>query len=168
MWHKPCRTFHPWCPCIKTRCLFAIDMQPSLYIIFLIFSWLNTFHVYCISLDCNGSKCSDVSLDNQYHDVIMPRECFPHYWPFGRETVDYPLQWRHNDHDGVSNHQPHGCLLDRLFRCKSKKTSKLRVTGLCVGNSPGPVNSPHKWPVRRKMILFDDVIMHWIFLTKIQ
>ena len=21
MWHKPCRTFHPWCPCIKTRCL---------------------------------------------------------------------------------------------------------------------------------------------------
>ena len=23
MWHKPCRTFHPWCPCIKTRCLFT-------------------------------------------------------------------------------------------------------------------------------------------------
>ena len=21
MWHKPCRTFHHWCPCIKTRCL---------------------------------------------------------------------------------------------------------------------------------------------------
>ena len=45
------------------------------------------------------------------------------------------LHWRHNDHDGVSNHQPHGCLLNRLFRCRSKKTSKLRVTGLCVGNS---------------------------------
>ena len=24
MWHKPCRTFHPWCPCIKTRCLFQL------------------------------------------------------------------------------------------------------------------------------------------------
>ena len=24
MWHKPCRTFHPWCPCIKTRCLCAM------------------------------------------------------------------------------------------------------------------------------------------------
>ena len=24
----------------------------------------------------------------------------------------------------------------RLFRCRSKKTSKLRVTGLCEGNSP--------------------------------
>ena len=40
-----------------------------------------------------------------------------------------------------------------------KKTSKLRVTGLCVGNSPGPVNSPHKGPVTRKMFPFDDVIM---------
>ena len=25
MWHKPCRTFHPWCPCIKTRCLSCDD-----------------------------------------------------------------------------------------------------------------------------------------------
>ena len=24
MWHKPCRTFHPWCPCIKTRCLYVV------------------------------------------------------------------------------------------------------------------------------------------------
>ena len=72
-----------------------------------------------------------------------------------------PLQWRHFDHDGVSNHQPHGCLLNRLFRRRSKKTLKLRATGLCVGNSPGPVNSPHKGPVTRKMFPFDDVIMQY-------
>ena len=72
------------------------------------------------------------------------------------------LRWRHNDHDGVSNHQPRGCLLNRLFRRRSKKTSKLRVTGLCVGNSPGPANSPHKGPVTRKMLPFDDVIMRWV------
>ena len=71
-----------------------------------------------------------------------------------------PLRWRHNDHNGVSNHQPHGCLHNRLFGRRSKKTSKLRVTGLCMGNSPGPVNSPHKRPVTRKMFPFDDVIMH--------
>ena len=47
------------------------------------------------------------------------------------------LQWRHNERDSVSNHQPHDCLLNRLFGCKSKKTSKLLVTGLCAGNSPG-------------------------------
>ena len=48
----------------------------------------------------------------------------------------YTLLWRHNDHDSVSNHQPHDCLLNRLFRRRSKKTSKPRVTGLCVGTSP--------------------------------
>ena len=69
------------------------------------------------------------------------------------------LHWRHNDHDGVSNHQPHGCLLNGLFRRRSKKTSKLRVIGLCAGNSPGPVNSSHKGPVARKMFPFDYVIM---------
>ena len=69
------------------------------------------------------------------------------------------LRWRHNHHPAVSNHQPHGCLLNRLFRRRWKKTSKLRVTGLCAGNSPGPVNSPHKGPVTRKMFPFDDVIM---------
>ena len=46
------------------------------------------------------------------------------------------LQWRHNECDGVSNHQPHDCLFNRLFRHRSKKSSKLRVTGLCAGNSP--------------------------------
>ena len=46
------------------------------------------------------------------------------------------LQWRHTGLDGVSNHQPHHCLLSRLFGHRSKKTSKLRVTDLCAGNSP--------------------------------
>ena len=49
----------------------------------------------------------------------------------------HPLQRRHNGLDGVSYHQSHDCLLSRLFGRRSKKTSKLRVTGLCAGNSPG-------------------------------
>ena len=52
------------------------------------------------------------------------------------------LQWRHNERDGISIHQPHDCLLNRLFRHKSKKTSKLHVTGLCAGNSPGTGEFP--------------------------
>ena len=42
------------------------------------------------------------------------------------------LQWRHNGGDSVSNHHPHDCLLNGLFRGRSKKTSKLRVPGLCA------------------------------------
>ena len=48
----------------------------------------------------------------------------------------YPLLWRHNECDGVSNQRRLDCLLNRLFRHSSRKTSNLRVTGLCAGNSP--------------------------------
>ena len=51
----------------------------------------------------------------------------------------YSLQSRHNERDGVSNHQRLDCLLTRLFSCRSKKISKLRVTGLCDGNPPETV-----------------------------
>ena len=58
-------------------------------------------------------------------------------WPTSISPTNcIPLRWRHNERDSVSNHQPHHCLLNRSFGRRSKKTSKLRVTGLCVGNSP--------------------------------
>ena len=49
------------------------------------------------------------------------------------------FRYHYNDvimNDGVSNHQPHHCLLNRLFGRRSKKTLMLRVAGLCAGNSP--------------------------------
>ena len=70
------------------------------------------------------------------------------------------LQGRNDGGDGVSNHQPHDCLLNRLLRYRSKKSPKLRVTGRCAGNSPVPVNSLHKRPVKRKWFPFNDVIMY--------
>ena len=75
-------------------------------------------------------------------------------------SMSLALRWRHNERDGVSNHQPHDCLLNRLFRRRSKKTSKLRVTGLCVGNSPATGEFPHKGLITRKMLPFDDVIVN--------
>ena len=61
---------------------------------------------------------------------------------FQNITLCYTLQWRHNGRDSVSNHQPHDCSLNRLFRRRSKKTSKLRLTDLCTGNSPGTGEFP--------------------------
>ena len=46
------------------------------------------------------------------------------------------LWWRHYERDSVSNHRHLDFLLNRLFRRRSKKTSKLCVTGLCEGNTP--------------------------------
>ena len=69
------------------------------------------------------------------------------------------LKWRHNERDGASNDQPHDCLLKRLFWRRSKKTPKLRVTGLCEGNSLVTGEFPHKGLVMRKIFQFDVVIM---------
>ena len=61
------------------------------------------------------------------------------------------LQWRHNGVDGVSNHQPHDCLLNRLF-CGDQRKYQSSASLAFLGNPP-------KWPVTRKMFPFDDVIM---------
>ena len=71
----------------------------------------------------------------------LPTSIFATWNPWGLQlnwSIGWsnPLRWRHNERDCVSNHQPHDCLLNRLFRRRSRKTSKLRVTGLCAENSP--------------------------------
>ena len=63
------------------------------------------------------------------------------------------LQWRYTDRDRVSNHQPHVCLLNRLFRKYQSSASRW------------PANSPHKGPVTRKMFEFyhhDKSVGVWI------
>ena len=70
--------------------------------------------------------------------VANDNECFEIFiFAVAPPWIATALRWRHNGHESVSNHQPYHCLLNLLFGCTSKKTWKLRVTGLCVGNSPG-------------------------------
>ena len=70
------------------------------------------------------------------------------------------LQWRHDERYGVSNHQPHDCLLSSLFSRRSKKTSKLRVTGLCEGNSPVTGEFPAQKASNAENVSIYDVIMN--------
>ena len=36
----------------------------------------------------------------------------------------FALQWRHDEHDGVSNHQLYDCLPNRLFKAQIKENMK--------------------------------------------
>ena len=67
------------------------------------------------------------------------------------------IQWRHNGRNGVWNHQPHDCLLNRLFRRRSKKTSKFLITGLCGGISPVTGEFPAQMASNTEKFPFDDV-----------
>ena len=113
-------------------------------------------------LECQPAiRSADIYIEMLLSQVIVwQTPAIKRYMPPKYLSIMYllprvPLEWRHNGRDGVSNHRPHQCLLNRLFSHRSNKTSKLRVTGLFVGNwIPRP-----KWPVTRKMFPFDDVIM---------
>ena len=69
-------------------------------------------------------------------NFLMTAACFSLNSMRDKRYFNATLYWHHNGCDGVSNHQLRDCLFSRLIWCRSKKTSKLRVTGLCAGNSP--------------------------------
>ena len=74
------------------------------------------------------------------------------------------LRWRHNGRDSVSHHQPHHCLLYLTVYSDAdqRKHQSSASVAFVWGIHRGPVNSPHKWPVTRKMFPFDDVITYTI------
>ena len=116
-------------------------------IFYLICAWINGW--------VNNREAGDLRLHYSHYDVnVMPlqsttlyKTCtqleashklntFPLMYQVVLQLIWQPLQWRHNRHDGVPNQHHHHCLLNRLFRRRSKKEPNLRVTGLCEGNSP--------------------------------
>ena len=80
------------------------------------------------------------SISIQVNKLTIKRTSNTHHWWPSWDV--FPLMWRHNERDSVSNHRCLYCLLNRLFRCRPKITSKLRVRHwpLCGeftgGNSP--------------------------------
>ena len=85
--------------------------------------------------------------------TTKPYTYFMGYRPTVYRTT---LQWRHSERDSVSNHWHLNCLNRRLFRRRSKKTSKLRV-------NLGPVASPHKGPITRKTLFsLGNIIMNYV------
>ena len=78
----------------------------------------------------DGKICYFSTIDGRYVCLVI----MVGWWVYELDFA-HSLQWRHNERDGVSNHQPHDCLLNRLFRFRSKKTSKLCGNGFCEGIS---------------------------------
>ena len=113
------------------------------------------------------------------HGDVNKWKHFPRYWPFVRgihRSSVYSLHkgqrsgalmfslmcaWKKR----LSKHQPRDCLLNRLFRRRSKKTSKLRVTGLCEGRNSSVtcvnwVNNREAGDLRRHRAHYDVTVMN--------
>ena len=80
------------------------------------------------------------------------------------------LQWRHNEHHGVSIHQQLKCWFSRLFRLTSNKYPSPRYSPFCEGSHRSTVVRwiPHKWSVTRKVFTCNDVIMCQIILDTVR
>ena len=74
------------------------------------------------------------SLLDGYRPLSKPTITHCQWTP--KNKFQWTLQWRYNERDGVSNHRCSDCLFNVCFKRRSKKTSKLRLTGLCEGNLP--------------------------------
>ena len=99
-------------------------------------------------------------MDNalKHNDITVAELRYRHWWK-SNINVMLLLQRRQNERDGVSNHQRLDCLLNLLFRRRSKKTQKLCVTGFCEGNWPMTTELPVQRASNAGMFPFDDVIM---------
>ena len=74
------------------------------------------------------------------------------------KSIHGSIQWYYNERNSVSNHRRLECLLNQLFRRRSKKASKHCVTGLREGNQPVTGRLPSQRDSTRKMFPFNDVI----------
>ena len=117
MWHKPCRTFHPWCPCIKTRCLYIFMCIHDDVIEWKHFPrhwpFVRGIHRWPVNSPHKGQwrGAFDVSFDLRMNNWLSKQSLG---WWF--ETLSRPL-WRHcNDkHAYIASHYLNQCWLIAYF-----------------------------------------------------
>ena len=136
----------------KTICISKYDIIPPIQ---------NDRLLHGASLQISGCRwdCESVQQSGGVQHPMGPWKETHHNTVVYMPRNASPLQWRHNEHDDVSKHQHNDCLLNRLFRHSSKKTSKLRVAGLCDGNSPVTGEFPIQRACNTEIFPFDDIIM---------
>ena len=116
MWHKPCRTFHPWCLCIKTRCLLSSLCK-------LIWRhWTYKMPVRYIFVEC-VSKISHIL--SVIHYTIRGAVCFQFTnFPCDDWENIHTLSYYHHHQIGSMSYYP-------LFRVRSWNNG-VRCMSFCI------------------------------------
>ena len=106
--------FHVFCNCINSHIWpqFAFGLGLHLILVF-----HHKCVEQCISIPWYTSLSCNTSCAYKWLPITI---CAVSLWRHSNTTS---LHWRHNDHDGVSNHQPHGCSLNR-FQTQIKENIK--------------------------------------------
>ena len=104
-------------------------------------SWLTVVEVTCSDFRLESifsyvPMLSTHTLTGTDNEVIIESLMYSQLYRHSYDPIlAQPLQWRHNERNGISNHQPHDCLLNRLFKAQIKENIK----------------APHHWPLRGEL-----------------
>ena len=114
-----------------------------------------------LSIPVNGTQWYDTFFDRVDINLTLLN-----VYPLAPGSPGCCAIWHYSDviKSTMASQITSGSIVYSTVCSDQRKKSKLRVTGLCEGNSPWPVISPHKGPVTGKMLPFDDVIMEHPFL----
>ena len=120
-----------WCTQIAHRSPFQYKSQIWSYWLFIIkIRWSCYRLSFIMGIHIQVRRCLYVETVNTWCDQRMYNRVMH------QRYIRLWLKCRHNERECVSNHRGLDYLLSSSFSRRSKKTSKLRVTGLCEGNSP--------------------------------
>ena len=134
MWHKPCRTFHPWCLCIKTRCLFGwwvvACSTPSQY---LNQCWFTVNWTIWNTLKWKSNQ----NKKNYSFKKVRLNISSAKWWPFCPWGNELTMTW---------------------WRHQMKTFSALLA--FCAGNSPVTDEFPAQRPVTQSFDVFCDMCLN--------
>ena len=82
----------------------------------------SSFPVYCVLWRWDGVELYTVMIVHFYRKCksVLWNDFFTHF-PWNCDIVPNTLQWRHNGHDGVSNHRRLDCLFNRFSSADQRK-----------------------------------------------
>ena len=122
-------------------------------------SWMRTWTTErltsCVFFECTEGYSDIVWLHAVYSMFPSLHKLICHFLSF------FSLQWRNNGRYGVSNHQLTIAYWTVYSGADQRKQQRSSSLVFVRGIHRWPVNSPHKWPVTRKIFPFDDVIIYW-------
>ena len=141
MWHKPCRTFHPWCLCIKTRCLFSFDNMIFDTALATAFKSNQLWYRALRYIRYQNDGVIHRQYGNRCPTKIKPSTCEPGHY--------FRMKWQHLRFSASHSHGLDHRVVICLCKCRitvynimmtSSNGNIFRVTGPLCGESTG-----HRW-----------------------
>ena len=177
MWHKPCRTFNPWCLCIKTRCLLVTCKQRADHFTPMMWFDFIRWRFHLIRRRFHYSNCIRYNQNDVTQNCISPET---HYWyMYSAWQIETPNLWltQMPSQGGVGGQRfllvfaPMCFLWNNLWSVSHYIMGSFSGWWRLVGRA-SPVSNPPIWKCRsglgdHRFPFFMDLLSNYTFYTNL-